>query len=172
MYFLVGKGVYNDDVGVARAAIFQEIRPEAGLKTGGFVKEMLGGLPWEDYRSRYYETIKFKRPRFKLQIKRRYELHPGTQTASRRTPHTLYFYPSSDTPHSSALRWNVCASAVRSCPCRAFGTTHTTHTTHKKHICGYHVPEPTRLGKMSKPLQPSRHRFWKDCLGNTGDCHV
>ena len=35
--------------------------------------------------------------------------------------------------------------------------------------CGYHVPEPTCLGKMSKPLQPSRHRFWKDRLGNTGD---
>ena len=38
--------------------------------------------------------------------------------------------------------------------------------------CGYHVPEPTRLGKMPKPLQPwqpSRHRFWKDRLGNTGD---
>ena len=34
---------------------------------------------------------------------------------------------------------------------------------------GYHVPGPTRLGKMSKPLQPSRHRFWKDRLGNTGD---
>ena len=39
-------------------------------------------------------------------------------------------------------------------------------------LCGYHVPEPTRLGKMSKPLQPSRHRFWKDRFGNTGDCHV
>ena len=37
------------------------------------------------------------------------------------------------------------------------------------HECGYHVPEPTCLGKMSKPLQPSRHRFWKDRLRNTGD---
>ena len=26
------------------------------------------------------------------------------------------------------MRWNVCASAVQSCPCRAFGTTNTTHT--------------------------------------------
>ena len=52
-----------------------------------------------------------------LQIKRRYELHPDTQTPSQRTPHTLYFYPSSDTPRSPALSWNVCASAVRSCPC-------------------------------------------------------
>ena len=28
-------------------------------------------------------------------------------------------------------------------------------------LCGYHVPGPTRLGKMSKPLLPSRLRFWK-----------
>ena len=35
--------------------------------------------------------------------------------------------------------------------------------------CGYDVLEPKRLGKMSKLLQPSRHRFWKDRLGNTGD---
>ena len=36
----------NDDVGVARGAVYQEIRPpEAGFKTGDFVKEKLGGLP-------------------------------------------------------------------------------------------------------------------------------
>ena len=34
-----------------------------------------------------------------------------------RAPHTLYFYPSSNTPRSSALRWNLCASAVRFCSC-------------------------------------------------------
>ena len=31
------------------------------------------------------------------------------------------------------------------------------------------VPELTRLGRMSKPLRPSRHRFWKTRLGNSGD---
>ena len=34
---------------------------------------------------------------------------------------------------------------------------------------GYHVPEPTRQGKMWKPLRPSRHCFGKGRLGNTGD---
>ena len=38
--------------------------------------------------------------------------------------------------------------------------------------CGYHVPGPTRLGKMSKPLPSSRFHFWKPCSGNSGDCHV
>ena len=38
--------------------------------------------------------------------------------------------------------------------------------------CGYHVPEPTRLAKMSKPLQPSRHRFWKLAWGTREICHV
>ena len=33
-------------------------------------------------------------------------------------------------------------------------------------------PEPTRLGKMSKPLLPSRLRFWKLCSGISGDCNV
>ena len=45
MCFLVGKGLSNDDVGVARGAIFQELRPESGFKTGDFVKGVLGGLP-------------------------------------------------------------------------------------------------------------------------------
>ena len=40
------------------------------------------------------------------------------------------------------------------------------------HNCGYHVPGPTRLGKMSKPLLSFRLRFWKPCSGNPGDCHV
>ena len=37
----------NDDVGVARGTVFREVRPGAGFKTGGFVKEKLGagGLP-------------------------------------------------------------------------------------------------------------------------------
>ena len=38
--------------------------------------------------------------------------------------------------------------------------------------CGYHVPGPTHLGKMSKPLLPSRLRLWKPCSGISGDCHV
>ena len=40
-------------------------------------------------------------------------------------------------------------------------------------VCGYHVPGPTRLGKMSKPLLPLPDLcFWKPCSGNSGDCHV
>ena len=35
----------NDDVGVARDTVFQEVRPGAGFKTGDFVKKRLGGLP-------------------------------------------------------------------------------------------------------------------------------
>ena len=43
-HFLVCKGLSNDDVGVARGIVFQEIRPGAGCKTGDFVKEKLEGL--------------------------------------------------------------------------------------------------------------------------------
>ena len=43
---------------------------------------------------------------------------------------------------------------------------------HQTGGCGYHVPGPTRPGKMSKPLLSSRLRFWKPCSGNSGDCHV
>ena len=40
----VCKGLSNDGVGgVARGTVFQEIRPEAGFKTGDSVKEKLGG---------------------------------------------------------------------------------------------------------------------------------
>ena len=42
-YDLVCKGLSNDDVGVARGAVLQELRPGAGFKTGGFVEEKLGG---------------------------------------------------------------------------------------------------------------------------------
>ena len=45
MYFLVCKGLSNDDVGGTRGTEFQEIRPGAGFETGDFVTEMLGGLP-------------------------------------------------------------------------------------------------------------------------------
>ena len=31
--------------GVSRGAVFEEIRPGAGFKTGDFVEEKLGGLP-------------------------------------------------------------------------------------------------------------------------------
>ena len=43
---LVAKeGPSSDDLGVgARGTVFQEIRPGAGVKTGDFVKEKLGGL--------------------------------------------------------------------------------------------------------------------------------
>ena len=39
VHFRVCKGLSNDDVGVARGTVFQEIRPGAGFKTGNFVKE-------------------------------------------------------------------------------------------------------------------------------------
>ena len=42
-YFLVCKGLSNDEVGVTRVAVLQEIRPGVGFKTGDVVKEMLGG---------------------------------------------------------------------------------------------------------------------------------
>ena len=42
------EGLSNHDVGVARGIVFQETRPGAGFKTGDFVKEKLGGLPWND----------------------------------------------------------------------------------------------------------------------------
>ena len=45
MYFVVFKGLSDDDVWVSRDTVFQEIRPGAGFKTGDFVKENLGGLP-------------------------------------------------------------------------------------------------------------------------------
>ena len=33
----------NDDAGVARAAVFQEVQPGAGFKTGDFIQEKLRG---------------------------------------------------------------------------------------------------------------------------------
>ena len=44
-YFPICKGLSNDDVGVGRDTVFQEIRPGAGLQTGHFVEEKFGGLP-------------------------------------------------------------------------------------------------------------------------------
>ena len=43
IYFLICQRLSNDDVGVARGTVSQEIRPGAGFKTGDFVEEMLGG---------------------------------------------------------------------------------------------------------------------------------
>ena len=40
---LVCEGLSNDDVGVARGTVFQEMRAGAGFKTGDFFKEKLGG---------------------------------------------------------------------------------------------------------------------------------
>ena len=49
LYFVVWKGHPNDDAGVARGTIFQEVRPGAGFKTGDFVKRKVGGgLPYND----------------------------------------------------------------------------------------------------------------------------
>ena len=61
------------------------------------------------------------------------------------------------------------------CPwfhCFEFWWSASSNTTGTGGWCGYHVPGPTRLGKMSKPLLSSRVRFWKPCSGNSGDCHV
>ena len=38
------EGLWNDDVGVARGTVFQDVQPEAGFKTGDLFKEKLGGL--------------------------------------------------------------------------------------------------------------------------------
>ena len=43
--FLFCKGLPNDDVGVARGAVFQEMRPGDGFTTSDFVKENFGRLP-------------------------------------------------------------------------------------------------------------------------------
>ena len=47
IHFHVCKGLLvllsNDDVGVARGTVLQEVRPGAGFKTGDFVQEKLGG---------------------------------------------------------------------------------------------------------------------------------
>ena len=45
MYFMVCEGLTNDDVGVAREAVYHDTRPGAGFKTVDFVEEKLGGLP-------------------------------------------------------------------------------------------------------------------------------
>ena len=37
------KGPSNDDVGVARGTVFQEVRPGAGFKSGDFVERTVGG---------------------------------------------------------------------------------------------------------------------------------
>ena len=47
MYCLVCRGLWNDDVGMARGATFQDIPPGGGVKTGDFVKEKLGGAAVE-----------------------------------------------------------------------------------------------------------------------------
>ena len=48
IYFFFCKGLSNDDIAVARGTVFQEIWPAAGSKTGHFVIEKLGGLPYND----------------------------------------------------------------------------------------------------------------------------
>ena len=47
-FFLVFKGLSDDDLGAARGAVLQEIRPGAGFKTGDFVEEKLGALLQND----------------------------------------------------------------------------------------------------------------------------
>ena len=63
---------------------------------------------------RPYKTKKFKRPRSKSNGARNYTLARKHLRSAHRTPSIS---PSWDTPRFSALRWNFCASAVRSCPC-------------------------------------------------------
>ena len=40
--FRFAKELSNDDAGVASGAVFQEVRPGAGFKTGNFAKGKLG----------------------------------------------------------------------------------------------------------------------------------
>ena len=41
--YVCNKGPSNDDVGVARGTVFEEVRSGARVKTGDFVNEKLGG---------------------------------------------------------------------------------------------------------------------------------
>ena len=43
MYFIVVKGQSNDDVGVSRDTVFQEIRPGAGFQPAISLKKSSGG---------------------------------------------------------------------------------------------------------------------------------
>ena len=43
MYFIVGKGLSNDDVGAATGTVFQEVRPGSWFRNRDFVKEKVGG---------------------------------------------------------------------------------------------------------------------------------
>ena len=45
MHFRRCKGLSNNDIEVAGGTVLQEIRPGAGVRTGYFVEEKLGGLP-------------------------------------------------------------------------------------------------------------------------------
>ena len=48
VYIFTCKDRSNDDVGVSRDAVFQEVRPgEVGFETGDFVEEKLGGATIE-----------------------------------------------------------------------------------------------------------------------------
>ena len=48
MYLLVCKGPSSGEVGVARGAVSQKIRPRVGLQTGDFVQRKVGGGVPED----------------------------------------------------------------------------------------------------------------------------
>ena len=50
------EGLSNDDVGVARGIVFQEMRPGATSKTGDFVKEMFGGATVEQFVKKYFRN--------------------------------------------------------------------------------------------------------------------
>ena len=43
--FLLCKGLSNDDVGVARGTVLQEVRPGIGFESGDFFEEKWGGVP-------------------------------------------------------------------------------------------------------------------------------
>ena len=43
IHFLVCKGLSDDDIRVARATVFQAIRPGAGVETGDVVREKVEG---------------------------------------------------------------------------------------------------------------------------------
>ena len=85
-------------------------------------------------------------------------VHFGTHTPTR--THTTQLVAckhrsaAPPTQRSWCMRWNVCSSAVRSCPCGAFGTTNTIHT---KHVslrcalgCGKQIPSPKKRLVLTK----------------------
>ena len=138
---------------------------------------------------RPYKTIKFKRPRFELQIKLRYELHPGTQTTSQgwwcilghthQHQHTLHYTASSmqapfGCPANPALvlheleRLRLCCSIL---PVRGiYLGQRTQHTPKTFHFVVPWAAEKNPVPKVPppyKPIKSKRPRFRSKSNGDT-----